>query len=844
MYSRTPVLRVLDRNRPINSPTPAVVRKKCQEIEDVANKLRTQLREERDKNDDLHLEVRQLKEESITKDKKIQGLNDVVFNLRSRLTDSVESSVHDALLKEYAETKKKLQDLLVLGKNTAKLKKEYEDELDSLRIEVEKLNDQLASAEAFKAKYEESEAEKNFFVDHVRKLTEKLHQSEQLREDDIKTLQETYEEKIAVLQEKLEAKEEEITFMQPNPMIGPNALCSTFTVENPAPESLGFIHEIKCSELEDEIKSLTNKYDDEVISLQQQLAQLQQQHGQEVLRLEQQLREVVCQSAHEVKGKDEQIELKSNIINDLERKLEEGREDLLQLRKEVDEFVSQLKTRVDDVERDTSNIRSQFVVGLETLKEEVGHLSEEVVNRTRDLMAADELIQDLLKQIQDRDEEISVLRGQLDHHNKTSSGLETDVTDLKQQLAQKASQIEELWEKLIEADGICNKERCEQESLLSRNRELEVQVEQQQLLIANLQGQLTEIRLDMESEINSLKQKLEEEEFRFQTEMKKKQTEAMKLSLDVELLMKQIDDEKKRHLEEQEILKKKLEGTTKVRENVTDRLQDEIASIRKNCSETHVKEIQRLNEELTRIGTLLARKEKQISRGMEEIEMMEQSFTMERLQKKRYQEECIRLEAQLDKLAKASANTAGNNTYICPTINVHSSNAEVAGAVVKSLADNMTGVKTNNQRMIPPTGSSFYISEEPSEVMNVSSVSGSRFNESHTETFMIEEDPHQRLAQLQERNARQPPALKCSYAAELQELKVDESALKELTGSFMPGKMTETVTVTRRVTREVNVTDASKRAGIISPSSRSVFKRSFKGSWSPKLSKPFDKVPY
>ena len=103
--------------------------------------------------------------------------------------------------------------------------------------------------------------------------------------------------------------------------------------------------------------------------------------------------------------------------------------------------------------------------------------------------------------------------------------------------------------------------------------------------------------------------------------------------------------------------------------------------------------------------------------------------------------------------------------------------------------------------------------------------------------FIIEEESLQRLAQLQERNARQPPALKCSYAAELQELKVDESALKQLTGSFMPGKMTETVTVTRKVTREVNVTDASKRAGIISPSSRSVFKRSMKGSWSPKLSK-------
>lgn len=953
MYGRTSVLRTLDRNSSPSS-TPAVVRKKCQEIEDVAKKLRTRLREETDKNEDLSLQLTQMKQESQDKDKKLHGLNNVISELRNRLYESVEASLHDSIVQELDETKKKIKDLEEAQKRTSQTKKDYEDQLASLEGEVDKLKEQLKAAEIFKSQFEDANTDKMFFFDQVHKLSDKLKMVEEVKTEEMKSLRDNYEEKIRFLQEKLDEKENaDYSFIDHKTLTddAPHNLCSTFVVDQPVGESLGFFHEIKCSELEDEIKSLTSKYDEELAQLQQQLLQLQreksqveeslaknldsfkketdalkselvsckeqmsslknqieekEQHIQEketenkrlekssaehlekhkqlvnlleqqtdmeknlfkdqlshlekemrdkdsqieslkkekdllesqvhdlerglemkqsqLLRLEQQLREVVSQSVQELKGKEEVDQKKTQEILSLKQKILNNDEEIRRLEEENDEVVFKLTARLAQIEEENNIMKRDVEHQLEELKKESSNLARDLLQRNQDLLTADHLFQSLEKQVHERNDYISVLKGQLEHYNKTSSALETTTEELNQQLAQKTTQVEELWEKLIEADGVSNQEKEQLQYFSSRSQELEVQVEQQQLLITELQQQLMDNRLEMEAEIASLKMRLVEDDTCLARVITEKDSTIKGLEGQLFVLKHELENQKSMALEEQEKLKNKFEGNLRSKDDVTERFQEEIRDIRKSCSENHVKEIQRLREEIARINSILEKKTQQITNGMEEIEMMETSFKMERLQKERYQKECIRLEAQLDKFNKMSGNPAknGNNTYIMPTINVHSRDAEVAGTIVRSIADNMS----NAERPCLPS-SSFFISEEPSEVMNVSSVSG----KSSYSNLFSEEDPQRRLAQLTERNARRPPALKCSYAAELQELKVDDSAFQGLTArtNCMPG-----ITVTETTTRQIKVISDNKRS---SPLSRSVFRR-VKGSWSPRLNKP------
>src|SRR5687768_4610597 len=72
------------------SATPAIVRRKCREIEQVAHKLKEQLREKTCENDDYLDQIHHLKKDSTEKDKKIEALHQTIAKLRSEIYESVD----------------------------------------------------------------------------------------------------------------------------------------------------------------------------------------------------------------------------------------------------------------------------------------------------------------------------------------------------------------------------------------------------------------------------------------------------------------------------------------------------------------------------------------------------------------------------------------------------------------------------------------------------------------------------------------------------------------------------------------------------------------------------------
>lgn len=484
-------------------------------------------------------------------------------------------------------------------------------------------------------------------------------------------------------------------------------------------------------------------------------------------------------------------------------------------------------------------------------------------------------------------QEVSVLRSQSDELEKVKKSLEEE----KANSAKQSKMADELWEKLIEESTAANHEKAEHERLKQENSQLQTKIES----LAQLKSQAHTLNSE-KNVLNNQMEQIKKEKENLAKELEHLRSFVNQLKEQNERLTNSRSDTEK----EMQQLTQLLKDRTSTRSDIAQRLEEEIAQIRKSCAENHVKEIQRLNHDLSQFNEMLRKKDQLLKQITEDWRLAEESFKIERATKNRLLNENSQLERRLAELTKDKNHF--NATFVMPNANIVLSrpsspivNASTpASSCSKDKIFTITDGETANshnttfnafKRPLPIACSSFYVDEEPQHFMNTSDIS----NISHTSkdsnpchppqrvkegnaTPVQEEDPLDRLSILASRNKRQPLHLRTSYPAEFQELLVDEAAIKgiphknkckpvELSSNdvsdepvgqtFILHENNKVVPLAKPVTKAGNENAPSKHSsaettftvpGIIKASSRSVFRHAKLSSPAPKKSKDLKEI--
>ena len=766
--NNTPVLRTLTQN----SATPTtIVRRQCRQVETIAHKLREEIANQKTVNDDLTYQIDALRHDVEKKNRELAKQKETISLLRNENYNSVEKQVYETLKQDHDNLDSELKRLKSHVHNLESMKKDYETELQSFKDEMTKLTVELESSNKRTAEMDVVRAERDALVDQCHRFQDKLRVSEQLRHQEVETLQAAYEEKIQCLQEQIdELTENELSMSGEHiPQYEPESV----------PESLNIVNEIMYNELADNVETLKGQYEEQIRELRDALSQ-KDDHINELNERFSSLQSEITKLT---------VELESSNMRTAEMGVVEAERDALvdQCNQFQDKLRSSEQLRHQEVETLQAAHEEKILSLHETFKSEY----EEPIRELRDALSQkDDHIIELNERFSSLQSEITKLTVELESSNMRTAEMgvveaERDaLVDKCRQFEDKLQVSEKLRRQEAESLHAASEKKVQQHEaeLQAARQELHTFADAMQAKICVDEKMLAEMSAQLTKQIAHCKDVHQAELLRLTAETKSiEHCLATKLEAELRdlwdlLIEKDVTIAKLQEkiqsqdagLTDLQAFSSKVENMTKSRNEKISRLEDEIREQRRSCTELHTSEIQRLNDDLKRFNEMVGKKEKEQQRMREDLQIMEQSFEMERAQKKRYQRECMELEKKLDSLKSSNA---GNNTYIMPTINIQSAasghDAAAAAAIVNSLSQSHAGNSTfdmgKSRRLLP--GTSFFVADEPSEVMNSSFVSTS-------------EDPYERFSTLQERNRLQPPHLKSCYAAEHQEVAIPENQIR------------------------------------------------------------------
>jgi hypothetical protein len=783
-YTNNTPLRTL----PQNAATPNTnIRRKCHEVGAIANRLQKQIADEKAKNDDLQDQIHALQKELSAKKQEVTKQKETIAVLRHENYNSVEKNVYETLKKDNNDLSEELSRMKSHVLSLEKMKKDHEEEMESFRNEMAALTDELEKSNRRTAELDDVKTERDFFVEQCRKFQDRLTISEKLREQEVKTLQQAYEEKIQSLQERIdELTENELS------MSGEHIIMHQ--EPEPVPESLSVVNEIMYNELVDDVETLKSQYEEQLKELHQTVDQkngLLREQSDRISSLEADLTasaKTVNQLSHQL---EQLVQVHEDKISDQVKVVDEKDESIRLLNEQLQVRDSQIR----DLQKGMNKLSADMKEKDNLIHDQVIGLSE-----MRDMAASKEQqIDDLRSKIETLNQIIAALNDKVASHEALVLSSRKEFDSMSVLIEEKATLIQDLNAQLSAAtDAVASKDnqiKSLEKIIAERKQELdESRAELKHIsseLIAKIDAgdakfdelhqqllkQMSECRDKHETELMRVMDELKSSESRLTSNQEAELKDMWNLVIEKDAVIAKLNDKVKTQeaslqssRADLQSFSSKMEEMSRSRNDQIIRLEDEIRELRKSRSEVQSGEIQRLNEHLKRSNEMLIKSENEKKQLREDLQIMEQSFEMERAQKKRYQRECCDLEKKLD--SRRHENT-GNNTYIMPTINIQSGasgqDAAAAAAIVNSLSQSHSAANStfdagrNGRRPLP--GTSFFVADEPSEVMNSSFIS-------------TNEDPYERFSALQERNRKQPPHLKSCYAAEHQEVVIPENEIR------------------------------------------------------------------
>ncbi|KAI1303096.1 Laminin-like protein epi-1 [Halotydeus destructor] len=480
---------------------------------------------------------------------------------------------------------------------------------------------------------------------------------------------------------------------------------------------------------------------------------------------------------------------------------------------ELDDMVAKLRSENVQLQELKTELSSK-VVTMSELNDTVSKLRQELQNTVHSCDEAQKKLADSAEEMSTKQDEfaksIEIYKTEIDE--KTSNN---DI--LKKEIESHQALVQEMKQEIVQLED-------ENQSLSTEINQARSQLSQEKIVIQNLETTVEETRADYETLQDALSS-LRCENDQLLIEKEHNQAEFMdgmsKLTTSIGLIS---------------------ELKTKVRSQEQD-----LGYLRQELNEKQYR-IEQLEEE-NAVSVM-----DQVDELRKELQVTEESFQLERKHKERYMREMRELEYQIKELKSKASTNAGNHTYVCPTVNINSGNEEAAAKFIRSMSSSFAKPNDSNMSLCsnqgfkPPAGigRTFLMEDEAGEFMNLSDISSN-----NRDAARHEDDTLSRINMLQQRNAATLPHLRSSYAAEYQELPINESAIKctDTKKVLMEVGNRESYRVTETRTREVTASNLrqayaggtyvkgppGRAVRIGSPSKKTIFR---KMKWTPTKSRP------